>query len=104
MIVGKTMADIMAMEEQFTDKSKLEPYRLANQEPTADMVNRPPHYNRGGIECIDAIAAASTGLEGLEAVCTANAIKYLWRWKHKNGVQDLEKARWYISKLIETVK
>jgi len=67
-----------------------------------DMVNHPPHYTRGGVECIDALASATAGLEGLDAVCTANAIKYLWRWKQKNGVEDLRKAQWYISKLIET--
>ena len=67
-----------------------------------DMVNHPAHYTAGGIECIDALAAATTGLEGIEAVCTANAIKYLWRWKYKNGVEDLQKAIWYINHLIET--
>lgn len=67
----------------------------------ADMVNHPPHYNKGGIECIDAIEVACVGLEGLEAVCTGNAVKYLWRWKQKGGVEDLKKARWYIDKLIE---
>lgn len=66
-----------------------------------DLVNHPPHYTAGGIECIDALAAATKGLEGLEAVCTANAIKYLWRWKLKNGVEDLRKAVWYINRLIE---
>lgn len=66
-----------------------------------DSVNKPAHYNQGGIECIDAIKAAVIGLEGIEAVCTANAIKYLWRWKHKNGVEDLRKAVWYINRLIE---
>ena len=65
-----------------------------------DMVNHPSHYTQGGIECIDALEAATTGLTGIEAVCTANAIKYLWRWKQKNGVQDLEKARWYINRMI----
>ncbi len=69
----------------------------------ADMVNHPPHYTRGTIECIDALAAATADLQGLDAVCTANAIKYLWRWKHKGGKQDLEKARWYIDKLISSV-
>lgn len=64
-----------------------------------DMVSHPPHYNAGGIECIDALAAATTGLSGIEAVCTANAIKYLWRWKLKNGVEDLDKAIWYINHL-----
>lgn len=65
------------------------------------VVNHPPHYTAGKVECIDALEAATTGLNGIEAVCTANAIKYLWRWKHKNGVEDLRKAQWYISKLIE---
>lgn len=68
-----------------------------------DMVNHPAHYTQGGIECIDALRAATVGLEGIEAVCTANAIKYLWRWKHKNGVQDIEKAIWYLERLKEEV-
>lgn len=67
----------------------------------ADVVNHPAHYTAGKIECIDALEAATTGLSGIEAVCTANAIKYLWRWKLKNGMQDLQKAKWYIDKLIE---
>ncbi len=67
-----------------------------------DMVNQPPYYTRGGVECIDALASATAGLEGLDAVCTANAIKYLWRWKQKGGVEDLRKAQWYITKLINT--
>lgn len=66
-----------------------------------NVIDHPRHYTSGGIECIDALEAATQGLEGIEAVCTANAIKYLWRWKLKNGTQDLEKARWYINKLIE---
>jgi len=61
-------------------------------EKEKDMVNHPTHYTAGGIECIDALAAATAGLEGIEAVCTANAIKYLWRWKLKNGSEDLKKA------------
>lgn len=68
---------------------------------SADMVNRPPHYNKGCVECIDAIEVATSDLSGIEAVCTANAIKYLWRWKQKNGTEDLKKARWYIEHLLE---
>jgi len=67
-----------------------------------DIVNQPPHYTSGKVECIDALEAATVELKGLDAVCTANAIKYLWRWKQKNGVEDLRKARWYIDKLITT--
>ena len=69
----------------------------------SNMVDHPDHYNKGGIECIDALAAAVEGLVGMESFCTANAIKYLWRWKYKGGIQDLEKAKWYIDLLIENV-
>ena len=65
-----------------------------------ETVSHPAHYCQGGVECIDALEAATTGLHGIEAVCTANAIKYLWRWKHKNGVEDLKKAIFYINYLI----
>ena len=67
----------------------------------ADMVNHPSHYCQGGIECIDAIKAAVTDLSGIEAVCTANVIKYVWRWKNKNGIEDLKKAVWYLDRLIK---
>lgn len=65
-----------------------------------DSVNHPSHYCQGGIECIDAIEAAVTGLRGMEAVCAGNAIKYIWRYHQKNGVEDLKKARFYLNKLI----
>lgn len=64
------------------------------------MVNHPSHYS-GSIEAIDAIAAATAGLTGVEAFDTGNALKYLWRWKRKNGVEDLNKAVWYIQHLIK---
>ena len=66
-----------------------------------DPVEKPAHYNQGGIECIDALKVATTGLDGIEAVCTANAIKYLWRHSRKNGTEDLRKAIWYIEHLIK---
>ena len=68
-----------------------------------DKVNHPTHYTGGKIECIDAIESATVNLTGIEAVCTGNAIKYLWRWKHKNGAEDLHKAKWYINRLIESL-
>lgn len=66
-----------------------------------DNVNHPSHYTQGAIECIDAIKEATKGLFGIEAVCTANIIKYVWRWKFKNGVEDLRKADWYLQRLIK---
>lgn len=70
-------------------------------ETPADMVNNPPHYNKGGIECIDAIASAVTGLSGEQASLTGHILRYVWRHPHKNGVQDLKKAQWYITRLIK---
>jgi hypothetical protein len=68
-----------------------------------DPVNHPSHYASGKIECIDAIEEAVKDLNGFEGALTANVLKYIWRWKKKNGKQDLEKARWYLSKLIESL-
>ena len=65
----------------------------------ADNVNKPPHYNQSGIECIDAIQAA-TG-DGFEYYLQGNILKYLWRYRYKNGIEDLRKAQWYLNKLIE---
>ena len=67
-----------------------------------DMVNHPPHYNQYGIECIDAIKACT--LDGFEAYLQGNILKYLWRYKYKNGSEDLKKAEWYLKKLISTVE
>ena len=65
----------------------------------SDKIN-PFYYKNGEVECIDAIESATINLTGIDAVCTANAIKYLWRWKEKNGVDDLLKAQWYINRLL----
>ena len=75
-----------------------------NKEPNVDMVNHPSHYTQGGIECIDALKAATVSKSGIEAVCTANAIKYLWRYEEKNGIEDVKKARWYIDRLIKELE
>lgn len=65
-----------------------------------DNVNHPSHYNKGGVECIDAIMAAVSDLSGIEGYLTGNAIKYLYRWKDKNGTEDLLKCYWYVERLI----
>lgn len=70
------------------------------KKPKVDMVNQPPHYTAGDVECIDAIESAVINLTGEEAFCTGTAIKYLWRWKQKNGVEDLKKAQWYINRML----
>ena len=75
-----------------------------DKESNVDMVNHPAHYNQGGIECIDALKAATVSKTGIEAVCTANAIKYLRRYEEKNGIEDIKKARWYIDRLIKELE
>ena len=65
-----------------------------------DMVNSPPHYNQQGVECIDAIHAATD--IGFQYYLQGNIMKYVWRYRYKNGKQDLQKAAWYLEKLIET--
>lgn len=67
-----------------------------------DNVNHPQHYKAAnGLEAIDVIEAFTSDLSGFEATHTANALKYLLRWKHKNGLEDLKKARWYLDRLID---
>lgn len=69
-----------------------------------DMVNHPAHYCQGGIECIDAIKAATINKRGIEAVCVANVIKYLFRYETKNGLEDVKKAAWYVNQLIKELE
>jgi len=64
-----------------------------------DNIN-PSHYKQGKVECIDAIESATINKKGLDAVCTANVIKYLWRCEEKGGVEDMKKAKWYLEKMI----
>lgn len=71
-----------------------------------EMVNHPDHYQtKNGIECIDAVAAATENLKGEEAFCIGSAIKYLWRYRKKcHPKEDLEKAIWYIQKIIDKME
>lgn len=64
-------------------------------------VHHPAHYCRGGIECIDAIRA-SMSKEAFAGYCKGNAIKYLWRYEAKGGVESLRKAQVYLGWLIDT--
>lgn len=69
----------------------------------SDNVNHPAHYTAGGIECVDAMKACVSGLNEMEAVCTSHALKYLWRWKHKNGAEDIRKCIWWLERLLKEI-
>lgn len=67
-----------------------------------NKVSHPNHYqSKSGLECKDVIEAATEDLVGYEAVYTANIIKYIWRWKKKNGDEDLRKAKQYIDFILD---
>jgi len=67
-----------------------------------DMVNHPPHYNQHGVECIDAIKA-TTG-DNFKDYLKGNIMKYLWRFNYKGKPEeDLQKAKWYLDRLISEV-
>lgn len=93
----------MAQEEYIKDMRHMEYMRMMAAKETAmnddDMVNHPKHYNESGIECIDALQAMLG--KGFNEYLQGNIAKYLWRYKYKNGIEDLKKAQWYLNKLIE---
>ena len=86
------------------DGSHLKNEEVKIDENVPDMVNHPQHSTQGGIECIDALKAATVGKRGIEAVCVANVIKYLWRYEEKNGIEDVRKAKFYIERLLKELE
>lgn len=78
---------------------------LPNYETDDKAVSHPDHYqSKSGLEVIEVIEAFTSDLKGIEAVDTANVIKYICRWKKKNGLQDLKKAMWYLQNLINHIE
>jgi len=68
-----------------------------------DDVNHPAHYNKGGVGCIDAIKSCQG--DGFRYYLQGSAMKYIWRYEHKNNpIKDLEKAQWFLNRLIEFVQ
>ena len=68
-----------------------------------DSIN-PDYYNNGDVTCIDALKAATVNKSPFEAVCVSNVIKYLWRYESKGGLEDVQKAAWYINRLIKEIE
>jgi len=69
----------------------------------ADKVNHPEHYNQGTIECIDAIEAMLSQ-EEFVGYLRGNSLKYRWRFRYKNGIEDLRKAEWYERRLLKVLE
>jgi hypothetical protein len=69
--------------------------RNGNKNTKADVINSPSHYTQGSMEVIEAI-------EGLDLdYHEGTVLKYIARWRHKNGIEDLHKAKWFLNRLIE---
>lgn len=64
-----------------------------------DEVNNPGHYTNGSMEVIDIISGKLDEAE-LKGYYRGNILKYLFRYKYKDGVQDLKKARYYLERLV----
>lgn len=84
-------------------KALITEYAIVTPSPTADPVNNPVHYASGDIECIDAIKAQMTA-DQFAGYLRGNVVKYLWRYEHKGGAESLEKAEWYLKRLIQEAR
>ena len=91
--------DKKKMERQAAERAKTSPIQIEMLEPASDPVNHPAHYKYGGIETIDFIEAKELGYN------LGNVVKYVTRSDHKgNRKQDLEKAMWYLTREINSIK
>lgn len=79
-----------------------EPFtRKVDMQEEQDVVNKPKHYTYGDIEVIDYIEQVTKNYKPELAFAIGNAIKYISRANHKNGKEDLDKARWYLNRAFE---
>ena len=84
-----------------TYKQVAQPWPDAPDTPP-DNVNNPSHYKQGKIECIEAIQSALTE-EEFRGYCKGNALKYIWREKHKGKEESINKALWYLNYMMQCV-
>lgn len=99
--INQPVVELKEYDKEFLDK--LEYHRASNEKSKYDVVHKPAHYNKGGIECLEAIKASMTA-EGFTGYLKGNVLKYIWRYEDKGVVQDLEKAKVYLTRLIEELK
>lgn len=105
-----TLNKLKVIEEEITELEKIQNYNkvsttsIKEKESQKEMVNHPPHYKNGNIECID-IMINVFGKHKVAAFCELNAFKYQWRANNKGtDIQDKKKAIWYLNKYIEIDK
>lgn len=85
------------------DRSNWKPIGIdsAPEDTEPDPINHPSYYaDSCSLECAD-VMLITFGVEGVNYFYLCNAFKCMWRYKHKNGVEDLRKAGWYLSHIKE---
>ena len=87
-------------EEEFEIEDLFDDIEDAEELDSEIYVNSPPHYGQGRIECIEYIKDFLSRDE-YTGYLRGNIAKYLHRWRYKNGLEDLKKARWYLEALIQ---
>lgn len=86
------------IEKEFIEAIKNQPIIVSD-----NVVNHPSHYTQGKYEVIDYIED-KLSKEELQGYCVGNVLKYVSRFKHKNGLEDLKKAEWYLNRLITNME
>ena len=76
------------------------PMPPVNPPKNPEEINHPKRYAGGKYECIDVMTDVF-GVDAVKSFCKLNAFKYLWREQNKNGVEDIQKAVWYLNKYLE---
>lgn len=103
------LANLNTLDKEIAELEKIQNYTKISttsteEEPQKEMVNHPPHYKNGNIECIEAMIDVF-GKHKVAAFCELNAFKYQWRANNKGtDIQDKKKAIWYLNKYIELNK
>ena len=98
----KFVHDVYSLESETDDKNTSDnSLGSSYAELINTMVDHPPHYNNGHVECIEAIEAMLTPDEFI-GYLRGNSLKYRWRFRYKNKpIEDLSKARWYEERLLQ---
>lgn len=90
--------ELLRQREPIADDYNLQTAQENMRHCDFDLIDRPAHYTQGGIECIDILEQLAADGHDFRIL---NAIKYLWRYRHKGGDESLRKAVWYIERALE---
>ena len=85
---------------EYVEKEKEKENEMVRENRVESKVNHPSHYSKGKYECLDVVKDLIKDMSGVEGALFFNVFKYLWRYPHKNGIEDLKKCEFYLKDLI----